>query len=388
MNGPPLIAAVLADAARTLAFERARAASPLQAVGAWLHGARRRWQRARRIGLPAFAGLLAAEASCAQAGLNYPAEDAGQTAPWHLPERFWRLTPAELPPHPVIAPALLAASGPERAGNAAHGLPLLGCAPPLLPPARVAVCLHLFYPELWPLLQAQLRLIPEPWDLWLTVPSFAATTAWHDIVRDQPRVRFMPLPNRGRDVAPWLRLLRSGVLDGYDAVCKLHGKRSPHMRGGDAWRDELLQALLGSGGNIAQILALFRARSELAMLGPAASQRRLVDAAGWAKNRVTVELLRKRLGLAPLGADASFFAGTMFWFRPVAFDHLRRSRLAPEEFPLEMGQTEGTLAHALERLLAASARVQPGSVIGWPIEPSATASQRSASAALDNIELP
>jgi lipopolysaccharide biosynthesis protein len=235
----------------------------------------------------------------------------------------------------------------------------------------VAVCLHLFYPELWPLLHAQLRLIPEPWDLFVTVPHFAATPAWQQIAADQPRVRFVPLPNRGRDVAPWLHLLRSGALDGYDAVCKLHGKRSPHMQGGDAWRDALWQALVGDGANVAAIVARFRADPALGLLGPAASWRLLADAAGWAKNKHNVDLLAKRQGLAAPAPGQRFFAGTMFWFRPAALAAWRESPAA-DEFPLEMGQTEGTLAHAVERCIALGLDGLPWRVQPWPSSPTDT----------------
>ena len=389
MNRRGFWALWLADAWLSLAFERGRAPSFTQALRAWLPGQRRRAQRWRRVGTAVFGGLMQAESACAVAGLNYPVEDAGQAAPWHLPERFWQIPPGGLPAHPLINPVVLAAAqDPSAMPNAAQALqaladegaasvhwqnlPVLLDSPhPAGPPARAAVCLHLFYPELWPLFRAQCQLIPEPWDLFVTAPAFAATKAWHDIVRDQPRVRFLPVPNRGRDIAPWLQLLRSGALDGYEAVCKLHGKRSPHMQGGgDVWRDEMLQALLGSFANVQRILDRFFMQPELALLGPACSQRALGAAADWSKNRRNVQLLSRRLGLDAVDAKQLFFAGTMFWFRSAAFEALRSSSLNLADFPREMGQTEGTLAHAMERLVSATAGVRSGSVVGWPDQPS------------------
>ncbi len=372
------------DAGACLRYERSRAATPWLALIGWLQGQWRRRQRWARMPPSDFQRLASAEALCAPLGLQYPAEDSGQCAPWHLPERFATLPAQSLPPHPVIDPVILRdwfvvhghgslaadalvalALQPLEPGRWQH-LPLQSTAGAPTPRAPVAVCLHLFYPELWPSLWAQLRHIPVLWDLYVSVPSFATTDAWQAIVRDCPRVRFMPVPNRGRDVAPWLAWLRSGALDGYQAVCKLHGKRSPHMTGGDAWRDELLHALLGSSGNVQAILDRLQHEPALAMIGPAASEKLLMPSNAWEKNRRIAMRVAGRLGLNALDARTSFFAGTMFWFKPEAFNLLRSSSLDMQDFPIEMGQTEGTLAHALERLLAVAVRTAGRGVLAWP----------------------
>lgn len=49
-----------------------------------------------------------------------------------------------------------------------------------------------------------------------------------------------------------------------------------------------------------------------------------------------------------------FPAGSMFWARTSALRPLLDCRLSPSDFPDEMGQKEGTIAHAIERLFLVS----------------------------------
>lgn len=350
-------------ARRDLAFERSRAPHPRLALQRWWGALEARRRRAARL-TPAQAGrLLQAEAACAAAGLAYPKEDAGQQAPWHLPARFATLAVQALPPHPLIDPALLARhAGATDACSALlallqpgglptrwQGLPL---APHPAPASRVAVCLHLFYPEVWPQLHAALAVLPEPFDLFITLPDYALTPALADIVAAHPRTTLLPRPNRGRDVLPWLWALRTGMFDGYRAVLKLHSKRSPHHQDGAAWRDSLLRGLLPGPAAVRTLLAQFEADPQLGLVGPAAHCIQPGQPQHAGSNGGSIRQVAERAGLPAGTAQARpFFAGTMFWFRPQALAGLRAAPLSAQDFQPEMAQTDGTTAHALERLV-------------------------------------
>lgn len=370
---------LVAEVRALLVLERGRAATFGSAVRAWLRSLAWRWWRLRTLGWAAHARLLSAEQACLRAGLAYAKEADEQRAPWHLPTRFITLSADRLPLHPLLDPAELAAIaapalGPEPqalealtwwlspAAAIARGqeLPLLGAGlatndgPGV---GRVAVCMHLYYTELWPELWAQLAGLPQPFDLVLTVPDFALTSRLQQIVADCPGVRFAFAPNRGRDVLPWLGLLQQGAFDNHEFVCKLHGKNSPHTAQAQRWRQDSVGGLVGDRGNVTALLAALRADPGIGILGPCATAVLPQHDAWQYQNQRQLAFLAARLeassdATAAAGAAWPFFAGTMFWFRPAAVRPLADLGLRFEHFAPEMGQTDGTLAHAIERFLA------------------------------------
>jgi len=366
-----LLLLCLQSARLLLAFERARAPNAAVALRRFLLGQSRTLGRVLRLGTGACRRLLRLEIACAAAGLGYQSGSCAPTYPWQLPDGFVDLPSASLPAHSLIDPCLLTelASAEQSSGAACtidalshllepgsfpgrwRGVPRIEHDGPMPQgSARVAVCLHLFYPELWPRLHLALQSIPEPWDLYVTVPEFACTRELERVARDHPAVRFVPGANRGRDVLPFLRLLERGVFDRYDAVCKLHSKRSPHMHSGDAWLDQILLALLGSADRVKGLLSQFRSEPRLGLVGPRALAIHPGNPLHRAKNRLALDAVSARAGIDAVAVPAPFFAGTMFWFRPAAMTSIRKLGLRAEDFPLEMAQTDGTLAHAIERL--------------------------------------
>lgn len=356
----------------SLAYERARAPHPLVALRAFLGSQRDSLARLLRLGPRCHIELARLELECARAGLGYPKAGASGEPPWCLPEDFVTLSAEALPAHPLIEPkwlsklvgeqlgtqpsALLSLHqllSPEGLSSRWAGVPRVGHARlPIPGNTRVAVCLHLFYPELWQeSLRPALEAISEPWDLYVSVPDFACTRTLAQIADEHPAARFLPCANRGRDVLPFLRWLELGVFDRYDAVCKLHSKRSPHMQDGARWLSQVLQSLLGDRRSVADLLARMRSTPDIGLIGP---QVLLIDAdhPGYqGTNRHVVEALAKKASLHEGALSSPFFAGTMFWFRPAALAGLRAMTLQEDDFPIEMAQTDGTPAHALERLI-------------------------------------
>lgn len=248
------------------------------------------------------------------------------------------------------------------AGRVPGGVPRMPRLPEVVPRARLAVALHLYYPELWEgfakLLAAQsfdfdlfVTLTERP-DLEATGPAGPTGTAGlaARIGEAFPGAHVWTLPNHGRDILPFLHLVNEGVLTPYRAVCKLHGKKSPHRADGDQWRQQLVAGVLGDP-------ARTRARLERFLADPSAG---IWVADGhlhegdewWGANRAPAEALLAARGLA-LAADGPlrFPAGSIYWARAEVIAALRRLDLGPADFDPEQALVDGTTAHAVERLM-------------------------------------
>jgi rhamnosyltransferase len=219
-----------------------------------------------------------------------------------------------------------------------------------VPRLRTAILAHVYYVELLDEILACRNVLPELVPIHITVPAERV-----DLVRRRvegvPNVALHSCENRGRDIAPFLAVLGSGALDGYDAVLKLHTKRSPHLLDGDTRRKLLFDMLCGERNATLRALAAFE-DGRTGMVG----WRRCFRTNGfyWMSDEARVRELAARMG-ASEAVRLGFFEGSMFWFRPAAFAALAELNLKPEDYEAEAGQLDGTLHHAVERCFTIAA---------------------------------
>ncbi len=224
--------------------------------------------------------------------------------------------------------------------------------------ARTAILLHLHYAELWPELEQAIHRV-GPCDLYISLTAAAVDVA--DTIRGAyPHAFIAELDNRGRDIAPRLELARRVRQAGYAQYLLLHGKKSPHLRDvehigipflahrdGDRWRRELIASLVAAAP---QVCARFAQSPSVGLIGPAGFWLPLRDD----RNMPRVEALAGRMGRALDPMRDGYFAGSMFWCRPEALEPLLALDISIDDFEPEGGQTDATLAHAVERLFGLS----------------------------------
>jgi lipopolysaccharide biosynthesis protein len=228
----------------------------------------------------------------------------------------------------------------------------LGYAPaePEHPPS-IAVVLHAFHLDLLPEIAAYLDHIPFAADCSSARrprrPDRRQRTAWRAGVGAALEIRVFP--NRGRDIAPKL-VGFADVHERYEYVLHLHTKISSHQGELAGWRGYILETLLGSPDVVRGVFEAFRQAPWLGILAPQHIDM-LRPWIGWGINLPHATALAARMGLELSdAAPIDFPSGSMFWARSAALRRITGLSLRFEDFPAEEGQTDGTPAHAIERL--------------------------------------
>lgn len=198
-----------------------------------------------------------------------------------------------------------------------------------------------------------------------------------EILKTFPNATVVVTENRGRDVGPFMELLRQGSFDKYDAVCKIHGKLSlkdgRQTKSGTRIRRYIFSSLIRDGARN-RVLDLFEAMPDLGVVGPKnlSLPKAGRSVAPYLKGELKqMRKISKRTGLLLEPDKIQFFVGTMFWFRPAAFHKIREADIGLRDFDIENGAKRGTLQHSLERMFSAFVR-QSGYKIGT-VQPAAKA---------------
>jgi len=273
----------------------------------------------------------------------------------HVPERVARrhvaapsctagLFPPEVPaPGGLVTAASALLAHPELTADRRQ--PRLQCSPS---DARVLVVAHVYHAEVWFDIEDRLVRIPEPYDLVVSLVDGRANWLEPEIRERLPHAMIHRVENSGRDLGSLVQLAAASVLDGYDAILKVHTKRSPHRQDGDAWRVALLDGLMSSPEGIHRIVELLRRDRSVGLVVPTGH---VSGPETWGSNQALVEALAARI---PFAFDADMLrypAGSMFWARPWILRRLADLRLGPEHFEPEAGHIDGSTAHALERFV-------------------------------------
>ena len=183
----------------------------------------------------------------------------------------------------------------------------------LTPRGRIAVVLHLYYPELWSEFRDALGAIPEPFDLFVTLTAGYSDQAADWIRVDHPSAQIVTLENRGRDILPFVTLINSRVLFNYELVCKLHAKRSIQRNPGDTWRRDLVAGVLADADYVGRVLAAFDTDPQL---GVVVGDEFLRQERDWSRHVHRINELCDRMGMAAVTDETGcpgYPAGSIYW---------------------------------------------------------------------------
>jgi hypothetical protein len=251
-------------------------------------------------------------------------------------------------------------AGHDKSEISAVGITPRGDASAQAAQLRAVLHVHFYYPELVGDFLRKLDCNRSRCDLLLTTDTREKANALRNATSHYARgdVTIQVVPNRGRDFGALLTGF-DDLLSRYDVIGHIHGKRSlfalttadPTL--GERRREFLWQNLLGDLNPMMDIiLGRFAADDGLGIVF--AEDTHLSD---WDDNLEIAEDLANRMGLnKPLPPFFDFPGGTMFWARSEALRPMFDLKLGWDDYPQEPLPTDGTILHALERLLPFAAR--------------------------------
>lgn len=241
---------------------------------------------------------------------------------------------------------------PCRAENPGGGVPC---------EKKAALILHLFYPELLDECFRYIRQVPAGIDLYATTsePGMKKRVEERFEALGRPGCRVLLTENRGREIASLLVGCRE-LLPRYEYVGFVHDKRTIRNDGpqaiGRSFMYLMWENLLKSPEYIGNILRTFEENPLLGLLAPPEPYHAWyfgIRGNEWTACFRRTEMLAKELHLrCNLSEEKPPFAlSTSFWCRTAALKALFAHPFRYEDFPPEPLKPDGTLNHAVERIL-------------------------------------
>ena len=217
---------------------------------------------------------------------------------------------------------------------------------------RIGLHLHAYYPDLLDKILGRLGTNEVRPDLFISVcdEEAAATARSSASGYTGSLVDVRVVPNAGRDLGPFLTAFGSTFAQHYDIVGHLHTKKSADIADeatGRIWFDFLLENLLGGSAPMADIiLGRMAADPSIGIVFPDDPH-----VVGWGANKPYAETLAARLDLPTLPENLAFPVGSMFWAKTEAIRPLFDLGLGWQDYPSEPLPYDGSMLHAMERML-------------------------------------
>ncbi|WP_251978357.1 rhamnan synthesis F family protein [Salinicola avicenniae] len=219
---------------------------------------------------------------------------------------------------------------------------------------KVALCLHVFYPDFLDRFASAISRFPVKVDVYLTLAKAEFEEHAHRVFDGHPRVNKLEtrvVPNRGRNFGPVL-VEYGETLQAYDLFCHLHSKKSLYSgKEQTQWAEYLIEYLLRDVSVITRLLNAFAADDTLGLYYPTTFWLMPSWVNHQTMNKGFMREWQKKLGLGPIPDFLSYPAGGMFWSRPGAMKGVLDQTWRYEDFPEEPLPNDNSMLHALERVL-------------------------------------
>jgi glycosyltransferase involved in cell wall biosynthesis len=219
---------------------------------------------------------------------------------------------------------------------------------------NVALHIHCYYKDMFlDILELINKNISSP-DLFISVPD--EPTREHVLnqisMYSGKTVSVDICPNRGRDLGPLLTMYSRIILDRYEYVGHFHTKKSignaADKKTISEWYHFLKSNLLSYKNikSIDEILAFLKSNTHIGIIFP--DDPNLVN---WSSNFNLAQEIAANAGIKINNKSFNFPIGSMFWARTTAISNFLNLNFAWSDYPQEPIPNDGTILHALERLI-------------------------------------
>jgi lipopolysaccharide biosynthesis protein len=224
---------------------------------------------------------------------------------------------------------------------------------PAFESAKIAVIIHAFHMDVFREIIETLGDNDSRLRIFVTTTQEREAEAKEVLAKTPFEATVHVYDNHGRDVLPFLSLLKDIDLDPYAFILKLHTKKSLHRQDGEHWRQQAVSCL-ATFDQREWILQQMCEAPDIGMVGPRDHVVPMHFYHG--SNIENMKWIAARLGFETLSLEKdSFIAGTMFMARTEALIPILNIALDAPDFEPEAGQLDGTMAHAIERAFTYSA---------------------------------
>ncbi len=231
----------------------------------------------------------------------------------------------------------------------------------IIPLKEAAVFIHLHYEDTIKKYFKYIINIPEAIDIYITVSDKRTKMKIVECIKyyEIKNCFIIDKENRGRDISSLLVACRSKIQE-YQYICFVHDKKEKkdyQREDVQCWVQGLWENTIGSTEYIYNIIELFNDNEKLGILAPPnplTNQFSFAVTNMWGKNFILTKKLTEEF---KLNCDISeekppVTLGTVFWCRAVALKKLFLKEWVYEDFPDEPMPSDGTISHAIERILA------------------------------------
>lgn len=218
---------------------------------------------------------------------------------------------------------------------------------------KVAIVIHAFYAEQFQVIVDRINAIRErdmadiQVDVYITLSDDCDPEIHTILASNLSYAKVYHHSNYGMDLLPFFRLVPT--LQTYDWVLKLHTKNCNDNLS-QIWFESLCEGLIGTPEVFFKTLDCIRANPSWTMAGVMPffmSAKHLMF-----NNKDNVKKIAKLWHVNIDDSDWGFFAGSLYWIKPIYFVEAANALLGKEEWFQQPFEKDGQIAHAVERLVA------------------------------------